>query len=502
MCAVGGWGETRAALTLARTLPPCLLTTRHNDLFRALLAGLESKSVVNSKSERQAWVSSIEECVRCASARAPDAALSAHRAWLELVLGPRLDNRIRTHIIEISATAMVSLLVYWMRQSMEHQGEEFDRLVRNFWHNLGSTFLGGIDELTINYTEIENRVDAHVLFLRTLKTSFSNKSKKRSKVRFENDQDDYQPEENELKTPPLEDSLRERYHRDLRVLIDAVCSQYFKFSEAKEVSTSVFTRLVPFLKEFDSTELFVAIARCCGEDESEHWTPYRWYEKKLIRWLAGDTMRCQPLAELVIMVLPHLTATEWVYALSTLETLSPAVVEWCVRFAACPPHCERPPIRDWLRGATPARTLAAACRRFIQHGDDAARDLLLLCLARHHDTALVNEDAVSGVLKELTHALENAEADAPQLGRVAALAARLAPTQAAESTPSASLGALICAMFDVNMRFPPNVDSMASDVWEEVRSAWRAALGTAPPHQRQIIFDSILRNVRKYTLFE
>uniref|UniRef100_A0A2A4K9H9 E3 ubiquitin-protein ligase listerin n=1 Tax=Heliothis virescens TaxID=7102 RepID=A0A2A4K9H9_HELVI len=187
----GGWGDAKQLsnilLPLLAYLPEDILTKDfYEAFFNAMFTGLETKNVLSSKSERQAWITSLAECLRYVSIQprefVPELATATHRAWLRAALGPQAAQLGRP-----CAGHMAALLKYWLKLSQHDTTEKYDHLVRNFWQNVTSTILAQMDKCGTDHDEIVKLVDGHIVFLQSLKTSFSQEPKKQQSIKFDGD---------------------------------------------------------------------------------------------------------------------------------------------------------------------------------------------------------------------------------------------------------------------------------------------------------------------------
>lgn len=272
-----------------------------------ILFRLEKKSILSSKSERQYWITSLEECLRYLSTQSQNYGIevvtSVHRTWLEKVL-TGTEGQTRNHLIKYSAGSMANLVKYWLKQAKEGNTEKYDQLIRNFWQNVGSTLTTQIDKLPLNHEDIGKLIEAHILLLQTLKTSFTQEFKKQHSIKFEVDSNTAEPKL-PIEPQPTDPNITERFNHNLNELVQKICSHYVEFAKLKQVSNPVISPLITLLVEFDSKDLFLGIARQFGCD-----SVYKLYENELRVWLAGDTMRCKAVVDIVFMLMRHLTEQE------------------------------------------------------------------------------------------------------------------------------------------------------------------------------------------------
>lgn len=268
---------------------------------------LEKKTILSSKSERQYWITSLQECLRYLSTQAQpyviEVVTSVHRTWLEKVLSDT-EGQTRNHLIKYSAGSMANLLKYWLKQANDSTDDKYDQLIRNFWQNVGSTLTSQVDKVHLNHEDIDKLMEAHILLLQTLKTSFKQELKKQLSIKFEVDS---RAAENKPSTEPqiTDPSITDRYNHNLNELVQKICGHYLEFARTKQISNPVISPLITLLVEFDSKSLFLGIAGQFGCD-----SVYKLYESVLRSWLAGDTMRCKAVVDIVFMVMQHLTENE------------------------------------------------------------------------------------------------------------------------------------------------------------------------------------------------
>lgn len=268
----------------------------------------ETKNVITSKSERQSWITGLAECLRYVSIQENDFAVevvtSVHRTWLEKTLSPRHDAPTRNNLIECSAANMTSLVKYWLKQSNEGESEKYDQMLRNFWQNVGSTLVAQIDGCGSDLAEIETLVDAHILLLQSLKTSFSRETKKQLSIKFEEaaDEEAESVASDEPAAPQeCEPACLERYEHSREELVHRVISAYLEAAEEKRAGGAMLAPLATLLRQCGGARAFGAVAARlrCGSALGLH-------ARLLRRWLAGDALRCRPVVDIVFLMLEHL----------------------------------------------------------------------------------------------------------------------------------------------------------------------------------------------------
>ncbi|XP_052740554.1 E3 ubiquitin-protein ligase listerin isoform X2 [Bicyclus anynana] len=517
----GAWGEARLLsgllLPLLASLPLDLLTRQfYTKLFDAMFTGLDNKNLLKSKSERQTWLCNMCECLRHLTTQNHDYVVEmttyVHRTWLEKVLNVE-DTQTRHNMVRHSMTLMASLVKYWLSKSKLENSDKCDQLTRNFWQNICSTILTQIDKLTVEKDDIMQSIETHVLLFKTLNTSFSQDTKKKLSIQFE----DLKTEKNEelstidaneeTTTDESDEQLKERFRHNLNDSVERTCCSYFDFARNKEVSQSVFPLLTNLLVEFDSRKLFAALAKHFGAEPV-----YGLYDAVLRPWLAGDTMRCKALVDVIFLVVKYFNEEEQDSMFNSFQQFPPSVVEWCIQVTLSPPHRRSPAGRRWLRGPVVAATVLALCRR---EEDERAAGLLLRCLA--HDDAgelLVSEAAVEGVASAVCARLEAAQA-ADALGsrlaelaaraagalgsRLAELAARAAGALGGSASDSAHAHAalMLHAVFRFRLRMA-RLD--AADAAEAARACgqWRAALPALPAPRRAELATQALLDLQRH----
>lgn len=223
--------------------------------------------------------------------------------WLERILSDAHDGQIRANLIKYSGSTMAALVKYWLKQAKEGQSEKYDQLIRNFWQNVGATITAQIDKLSTDHADITKLIDGHILLVQTLKTSFIQETKKHQSIKFDGDSPTIVEKPKE--TPQCDASIVERYNHNLNDLVQKICGHYFEFASKKEISSPVLMPLITLLIDFDSRDLFTGVARQFDCDST-----YKFYETVLRTWLAGDTMRCKAVIDIVFLFMKHLTEQE------------------------------------------------------------------------------------------------------------------------------------------------------------------------------------------------
>ncbi|KAJ8733578.1 hypothetical protein PYW08_001876 [Mythimna loreyi] len=480
----GGWGDARhlsnMLLPLLAYLPQDILTKDfYEAFFNAVFTGLEKKNVLNSKSERQSWITSLAECLRYLSIQQHSFVLEVvsgvQRAWLRAALAPH-DAPTRAGRVRCSATNMASLLKYWLKQSKQENTEKYDQLIRNFWQNVGSTVLTQIDKSGTDQNEIGKLIEGHILLLQTLKTSFSQEVKKKHSIKFDGDA----PAVSEPSAPAPQQcdaALAERYKHNLEELVHKVCAHYLDSSEKKQMSSAIVTPVFTLLVEFDSKQLFVALARQFDVD-----SVFQLYDKVFRTWLAGDTMRCKTLVDIVFLLMKYMTEEEQDAMFDTFQQFPPVVVERCVCAAVRHPHVLAPAARRWLRGAVVRDQLRALAARAALHADRDAAALLVACLADvPTGELLVSEESVVEVLKTVSGAIS--QPNSSTLEASSALAARLATSL--QEHGSQQYAQLVLQLFRLNILVPRGDRRLSLETWCEVRSSWQDGAAALPDLQRE-----------------
>lgn len=227
-----------------------------------------------------------------------------HRTWLETILQMK-EGQAKNNLITHSVSNMTSLVKYWLAQS-KVENEKYDQLTRNFWQNFCSTIITQIDKLPIEQNDITHSLESHILLLKSLKTSFSNEPRKKLSIQFEDQKmDKINVKCAENADVQVDAQATERFNHSLSDLVERTCYSYLDFACSKQVSQWVCPLLTDLLVEFDSRELFAGIAKQFGAG-----SVYGWYDTALRPWLAGDTMRCQAVVEMVFLVVKYLSEDE------------------------------------------------------------------------------------------------------------------------------------------------------------------------------------------------
>ncbi|KAG7307692.1 hypothetical protein JYU34_006256 [Plutella xylostella] len=469
----GGWGDAKnlstMILPLLANLPTDLRTQQfYEKFFNALFIGLSKKAIFSSKSERQSWITSIAECLRYVSIQDEGFSLevttAVHRTWLEKILSTANDTQLRSHLIKYSVASMVSIIKYWLKQSKEDGGEKYDQLVRNFWQNVGSTVLGQIDKLSTDHEEIGHLIEGHILLMQALKTSFVQEPKKKQSIKFDIDTTDGTKEEETTEVCDI--SSLERYSHNLNETAYRICANYLEFAETKQVSEAVVTPLLTLIREFDSKQLFLAVARHLSA--SEEASVFGLYDGKLRVWLSGDTMRCTAVVDVVFVLLKHLSEDEQDLLLASFKQFPPSVVESCVSICVSHPHNTLASVKRFLHSRLAEESLVAATRRLLA-GDSRARGLLLAALHAGDDSQmLISASAISSILSLFTSTLDPSLPTLQQCTSVAALvlSAVLADATGVEYRP------LMCKLFYLNLAIKLGDGRLNAESWREARAAW------------------------------
>ncbi|XP_063619146.1 E3 ubiquitin-protein ligase listerin [Cydia splendana] len=466
----GGWGDAKhlssMLLPLLAFLPQHMLTKHfYETFFNAVFKGLEKKSVISSKSERQSWITSLSECLRYLSLQHTEfmveVATAVHRTWLEKILTGH-DGQTTCNLVRYSGGNMASLVKYWLRQSLEAKegADKYDQLARNFWQNIASTVVAQIDKLSTDQNDITTLVDAHILLLQTLKTS--QETKKPKSIKF-NDEKQAENDETEETSQQCNASIEERYKHNLNNVVEKICAQYFEFASKKQVANAVFSPVLTLLIEFDDKDLFLALSKHFDSDSI-----YGFYDKTLKGWLAGDTMRCKAAVDIVFLLMKHLSEKEQDALLESFKQFPPSVVEWCISLSLSHPHCRMSAVRRWLRGTLVEDSLVAVCRRMIDEDDSKSRSLLLMCLATDDGgEIMISQSSVSKIMELVCTALSPT---APSLERLAGAASALASELSGSDCTQLAL-----SLFRLQLTVQRGSGLLNVETWCEVRSAWQDA---------------------------
>ncbi|XP_046963350.1 E3 ubiquitin-protein ligase listerin [Vanessa cardui] len=451
----GGWGDARLLsnmlLPLLAKLPADLITKDfYMAFFSAIFNGFNNKILISSKSERQTWINILEECLRYLSIQQHEYIIEVvtfvHRTWLEKIF-EYADTQVKNHLIKHSSTTMASLVKYWLKQTKQENSEKYDQLIRNFWLNIGSTIATQIDKLTVDKDDIVQLIESHMLLLQTLKTAFLQDGKKQHRIQFADEKSPDVEDPPPAVTEQCDVSLIERFDHNLNEVVESTCCKYFDFAREKQVSQAVFTSLITLMIKFESKNLFLALARHFNQD-----SVYGLYDAVLRSWLAGDTMRCKALVDLIFIILKYLTEEEQDGMFKSFQQFPPFVVEWCISRTLSHPHRSSAAGKRWLRSDVVEDTVVALCKR---EEDSDADNMLLKCLSPD-DTgeAALSERGVARAVRELSAA--------PRSARAARAAAALAPC--ALALP------LHDALFRVSLEHP------AGGAGVRARAAWSGAL--------------------------
>ncbi|CAF4816598.1 unnamed protein product [Pieris macdunnoughi] len=356
------------------------LTTVIVDSF----ATLELKSILNSKSERQIWITSVADFLRFLSIQRHDyvteTVSEAHRTWLQKIFASP-DPAARPHLIKYSVGKMASLVKYWMRQSTETGDDECDKLIRCFWQNFGATVVAQIDAVSTSDDDVAALLNLHTIAFESLSAGDGRSEKA---LRFD---DEPAPERRDA--GPEDEVVAERFARGVTELLSVGCRAWLDCAESRELR-AVFPPLVSALRRLGDERLFVEVARA-----KVGGGPYALYERLWRDWLRGETLRCRALVQLLFLTATHFTDRELELAYDSFDGMSPVVVEWIISSSL---ELRRRAAGEWLRGRLVAATLVSLSRR---RRPDADR-LVLDCIEPRDGEVRVSEEAVAGVVRALS----------------------------------------------------------------------------------------------------
>ncbi|CAK1598368.1 unnamed protein product [Parnassius mnemosyne] len=496
----GGWGDARLLsnllLPLLAHLPQEVLTKDfYTAFFNSMFLGLEKKNVLSSKSERQACITNLADCVRYISIQQYDFVLEittcVHRKWLEKVLSTQ-ENQARNNLIKHSASNMTSLFKFWLKRSQEENNEKFDQLLRNCWQNIGSTISTQIDKLSTNDDEINRVMDSHILLLQNLKTAFAQESKKQHSIKFEGDAE-IKPDIIAVAKVDCDGPTTERYKHNLNEIVENTCSHYFEFAHKNKVCNTVLTSILTLLIEFDSNNLYLALARHFDTDSI-----YGFYDGTLRTWLLDDSIRCKSLVDVVFLLVKYLSEEEQDCVFDSFEQLCEEAAEWCLALSVSHPHCGRGAaggVERWARGASAQRVLLRVCARALRTGDPRAHALLLQCVAHpHRAESVISEDTMSKIVEQLCEAVcDGSDSEVERRVRTAAqLAGALGAARRRAAAPLAR------ALLALQLALPRGDERLSLDTWLEVRSSWQDAIFSLPDDAKQSLISDIISLVHQH----
>ncbi|XP_053603510.1 E3 ubiquitin-protein ligase listerin isoform X2 [Plodia interpunctella] len=457
----GGWGDARqlskTLLPLLASLPPDMLTDQFfEDFFEAIFKGLDKKSQINSKLERQAWMTGLSECIRYVStqprARAAGLAAAALRRWLLAALHPPHDA-----LLKHSAATMAELLKFWMRKARSEDGDRYATLVRNFWQNIGASVSAQSDAA-------QSDAARHALLLTALRAAAASPPARRE-IRFDGDASPEMepaspvtPTEPASPVTPTEPADMELFYHNLATATEQVCARYIEIARDTNAPNTILPNLYPLLYSLSKSSI-VAIALHLGAN-----TVYGLFEKVLLPWLSDADTRGEAVMDVVFLLLTHMTEEEEDATFTTFT--QDEVCKWALVRSLSHRHVERAGARAWLRGASAARALAAAARAL--SASDA--NLLLLALTPdHNDELLVNEATVSSVVDILMMSLSEEKSE-----RLISTLSHLATTLAHK--PPDNYTTLLITLFKINLTIQRGSPALSLESWLEARGAWLAGL--------------------------
>ncbi|CAH2097996.1 unnamed protein product [Euphydryas editha] len=482
----GAWGEAQSLSIIFPhflfKLPTGLLTTDfYMALFNAIFIGLKHKNVLKSEMKREMWLDILQECLGFLSLQNPEYAIKiipyVHKTWLEILVGI-IDIEVKNISIEYSAKVMASLTEFWLLQTNKENGEKYDLLVRNFWLVIGSTISKQIDQLSVEADEITKLIETHILLLNTLEMSVS-KDKTQRRTQSANQ------ETVECGSAPCliehsEVTLMNRYHHNLIDVVENMCCRYFDFANTKRAFEAVFTALISFIIKFESDSLLMALARHFKEE-----TIYDFYNDVLRHWLAGNT-GCEPLVDIVFIVMKRLTEEERDRMFETFQQFPPVVVEWCLARTLAPQHRASGAAQRWLRGPVAESSVVALGSR---DGDPDAMRLLLACLELNsHEEPLLRSAVKSLAVAQL---------------RVECVAAATTTTLAASAPHWLQAVSVLAALFHYTLAHPCHDESPQYRAWQEARSSWSVVQFALPAalralfvtHARELLHAHVFRDI-------
>ncbi|CAH2072060.1 unnamed protein product, partial [Iphiclides podalirius] len=505
----GGWGDAallaKLVLPLLALMPQHLLADRFfRDLFHATFRGLERKNIMTSKSERQAWITNLADCLRFLSVQegafVVEIVTSVHRTWLERILAVR-ENQIRNNLIKHSATNMATLFKFWLKCSSEASGAVYDQLLRNCWQNVCSTIDGQMSKLSADRDEIGGVIENHILLLQSLKSALKQEARRQHSIKFA-DEAGPEAEAEAASGVECDAAAAERYYHSLSETAHTACSLYFEFARERGAPEAVFGPLVALLVQFDGEALYAALARRLGLGSARGL-----YEAVLRPWLLDERARCRPLLEVLFLLLQHLGRDDQDAIFHSFQQLPEEAVEWCLELSTSHPRCGGAagagPGARWLRGGAAAGALGAVCRRALWAEDAHAASLLLRCLTHDQNGECpVSEEAVGDAARQLCAALaaegaEGAEGAGAGAERVARVAARCASLLAAAPAPPAPLAPLAAALLRLQLDVPRGDERLSLATWLEVRSSWQDAIACLPLEAKRSLQEDVVAMVHQ-----
>lgn len=229
------------------------------------------------------------------------------RQWVVGVACPHMSINPYTPL-KLSTIHLSELSFFWTKQSLNSSDDKYSQLTRLFWQNLLFTITSQLEKAKPEDEIIKEVTDIHRELLIGLKNNLHLKTKRASRVKFQND--DTKPNENDIIKPEIsqvENDVKKHYERELNNLVYSVCSMYLQYAQNNSISSPILVPLQSLILEFDKVELYNHLM--CTVVNSKETRLFSLYSEFLSKWIKGP-MRSQAVVDLTFSLFNHLPVTD------------------------------------------------------------------------------------------------------------------------------------------------------------------------------------------------